>query len=171
MTTTVEKTTLTLESMIKSYARYNAWATETIAKWLLTKDEEWLEKEVASSFPSIRLTLIHLLSSQQFWLDCIKKEPFEGKIYDNEETFYILKSLVKNSLEFSEFVEGLTEEELTEHIYLKTTWFESNRARIEYIQHAINHTTYHRGQVVTIGRQLGYEDAPMTDYNFFLLMA
>jgi uncharacterized damage-inducible protein DinB len=31
----------------------------------------------------------------------------------------------------------------------------------------MNHSTYHRGQIITIGRNLGFTDAPMTDYNFY----
>ncbi|WP_315819131.1 DinB family protein [Paraflavitalea speifideaquila] len=33
----------------------------------------------------------------------------------------------------------------------------------------MNHSTYHRGQVVTIGHQVGLKDAPITDYMFYLL--
>jgi uncharacterized damage-inducible protein DinB len=37
--------------------------------------------------------------------------------------------------------------------------------------HCMNHSTYHRGQIVTMGRNLGFTDAPMTDYNFYNVMA
>jgi len=35
----------------------------------------------------------------------------------------------------------------------------------------MSHSTYHRGQIITIGRNLGMTDAPMTDFNFYLLTA
>ncbi|MGB9416785.1 MAG: DinB family protein [Acidobacteriaceae bacterium] len=37
----------------------------------------------------------------------------------------------------------------------------------ELIQHAINHSTYHRGQIALLIRQLGYVPAS-TDYHDFL---
>ena len=58
--------------------------------------------------------------------------------------------------------------------YLKDTlgpWAEATRGRFDFIQHAMIHSTYHRGQLITIGRHLGYVDAPMTDYNFYLTFA
>jgi uncharacterized damage-inducible protein DinB len=41
------------------------------------------------------------------------------------------------------------------------------------ILHCVNHATYtyHRGQLVTMGRSLEFTDALMTDYMFYLLMA
>ncbi len=42
---------------------------------------------------------------------------------------------------------------------------------VQYGLHVFNHSTYHRGQIVTIGRGLGYKDAPMTDYNFYNFFA
>jgi len=34
----------------------------------------------------------------------------------------------------------------------------------------LTHSTYHCGQVVSIGWNLGYTDAPMTDYNFYKMV-
>ncbi|MFB6801427.1 DinB family protein [Peribacillus butanolivorans] len=31
----------------------------------------------------------------------------------------------------------------------------------------MNHSTYHRGQIITIGRNVGLTDAPMTDFNIY----
>ncbi|MBL0256882.1 MAG: hypothetical protein IPQ03_04840 [Bacteroidetes bacterium] len=61
-----------------------------------------------------------------------------------------------------------TNNELTEEIELNMSWSKNKLSRYEYIIHVINHSTYHRGQVVTIARGLGItENIPATDYNFF----
>ena len=168
---TIEKPSLTLGSLVKDYANYNAWAVRIMAEWLKSKDADLLEKSVASSFSSIRLTLIHVLDSQKFWLAAVSGGAFEQGTHDIDETADIITTLVEHAQEFATYVNQLSEEELQQNIHLKTEWFESNRSRFEYLHHAINHGTYHRGQIVTIGRNLGFTDAPMTDYNFFLLMA
>jgi uncharacterized damage-inducible protein DinB len=171
MIQTITKPALTLGSLVKDYASYNAWAVRTMAEWLKTKDQDLLEQSVASSFPSIRLTLVHILETQVFWFAAATGGTFEQGLFDIDDTQTVLDKLVDHAQEFANYVSALSDEELQQNIHLKTPWFESNRSRFEYLHHAVNHGTYHRGQVVTIGRHLGFTDAPMTDYNFFLLMA
>jgi uncharacterized damage-inducible protein DinB len=81
----------------------------------------------------------------------------------------VMNDLIDQSLEFSNYVGSLGELQLQDEVALITPWFESNQPRVEYIHHCMNHSTYHRGQLITIGRNLGFSDAPMTDYNFYLL--
>jgi uncharacterized damage-inducible protein DinB len=171
MIQTIEKPSFTLGSLVRDYANYNAWAVRTMAEWLKTKDADLLEQNIASSFSSIRLTLIHILDSQEFWFAAASGATFEQGTHDIDDIENIIDALVEHAKEFATYVNQLSEEELQQNIHLKTEWFESNRSRFEYLHHAVNHGTYHRGQVVTIGRNLGFTDAPMTDYNFYLLMA
>jgi uncharacterized damage-inducible protein DinB len=83
----------------------------------------------------------------------------------------LIESLVETSAEFLSYVSTLTEEQIQEEVFFTSPWAEATRGRFDFIQHAMNHSTYHRGQLVTIGRNLGYIDAPMTDYNFYLTFA
>src|SRR5690242_11895194 len=46
--------------LMKNYANYNLWANTTLVRWLKSKPAAELEQEVASSFPSIKLTLLHI---------------------------------------------------------------------------------------------------------------
>ncbi|MBC7826979.1 MAG: damage-inducible protein DinB, partial [Chitinophagaceae bacterium] len=66
-------------------------------------------------------------------------------------------------------IRSFTEIELVEKIKVVSPWFEANLSRCEYLQHLVSHGTYHRGQIVTIGRNVGMTDAPMTDYIFFTI--
>jgi uncharacterized damage-inducible protein DinB len=168
---TVTEKQHSIASLILNYASYNLWANETLVNWLKTKPADLMDKEVASSFPSIMKTLIHIWDTQRFWLSVINQTPpapsfrmgFEGTLED------VYKGIVNHSQEFLQYVQSLDEAALTKVIELKTPWFESNGTRYEYIQHCMNHGTYHRGQVVTIGRHVGFTDAPMTDFNFYLI--
>jgi len=40
-----------------------------------TFSADLIEKEVASSFPGIRGTLIHIWDTERFWLSVIKRQP------------------------------------------------------------------------------------------------
>lgn len=153
--------------LMKNYAAYNSWANITLVNWLKTKPEELLKKEVLSSFPSIELTLAHIWRAQVYWLSVIKKEEaafpeaFKGELQD------LLELLIIQSEELAAYIDEMTDETLQEHNLVVNPWFHCNFANFEYIQQIVNHSTYHRGQLITIGRNLGFTDAPITDYNFY----
>lgn len=161
-----------LMTLVKTYVESNYWVHQTIVQWLRNKPAESLEKEIASSFPGIKASLVHIWDTERFWLSVIKRLPpppsfrmngFHGTL---DEVF---NGLLSTSQELMETVTTMTEDELTEEIQLKTPWFESTQPRYQYIQHVVNHSSYHRGQVITMGHHVGIHDAPMTDYNYFLV--
>lgn len=162
-----------ITSLTSDYVLANKWAIETIITWLRNKPADLIDKEVASSFPGIRGTLIHIWDTERFWLSVIKREPappsFRFTAFDGtlEEVFEGIQSTSK---EFAEFVTSLSDEELCEAVDLDTPWVQGTKTRYEFIQHCINHSSYHRGQLVTIGHHVGFHDAPMTDFSFYLLM-
>lgn len=172
MNTVAEKpATFTLSMLVKDYARYNQWAHETLISWLRTKSTDLLEQTVPSSYPSIKLTLLHIWDTERFWLSVLQQTPapksyiwegFDGTLED------ILQGIVAFSSEVREYIEGLSDDKITELVEFKSPWANGIRSRAEFLHHAMTHSVYHRGQVITIGRNLGFTDAPMTDYNFYL---
>lgn len=160
---------MSLQHLMIDYARYNAWANETLMNWLNAKPEEVLTQEVPSSFPSIIKTFNHILAVQEFWLAVIAESPqtsqrYIAQTFDIDE---IKTTLHAQSLVMAEYIAGLSEDALMAVVYLDTPWVKGKKPRYQFIQHVFNHSTYHRGQVTTIGRNLGLTDAPMTDYNYY----
>jgi uncharacterized damage-inducible protein DinB len=154
-------------TLMKSMANYNLWVNVTLINWLRTKPADVLEKEVPSSFSSINTTLTHMLNAQRYWLSVIRKdanpgaELFSGTL---EETF---TALLDHSAEMADFIDTMTAPGMMEKTVIENKWFRSERENYDYIMQAVIHGTYHRGQVITIGRNLGFTDAPMTDYNYY----
>lgn len=164
--------TATLGSLVKDYVTYNAWANRTLINWLKTKPEEAFDKEVASSFPSLKQTLVHIWDTERFWLTVIKQIPappsfrhvaYEGTLSE------LFDHIVNESEAFETFINALSEDELCQLVSFNTPWVSGIQSRFEFTHHAMNHSTYHRGQLITIGRNVGLTDAPMTDYSFYLL--
>jgi uncharacterized damage-inducible protein DinB len=153
--------------LMKNYVNYNCWANTTLVNWLKTKPATTLVQEVPSSFPSIKLTMLHIWQTECYWLSILKKgspetsEPFDGTVYD------VFTALLTTSNELAAYVNAMTEGNIQEKTLIVSPWFQSDFKNFEYIMHCANHSTYHRGQVITIGRNLGFTDAPMTDYNFY----
>lgn len=156
---------------MKNFADYNHWANCTLVNWLRTKPAELLESELHSSFSTIRLTLIHILETQRYWYSILNPasddsgQDFDG---DVEATF---DALIAQSEELAAYVGSLSTAQIQSDTLVVSQWFECNFPNFEYIMHVVNHTTYHRGQVITMGRNFGFTDAPMTDYNFYNVVA
>lgn len=172
MVQTATKHQSVLGTLVRKNATYNAWTTQVLVKWLSTKQLSVLNQAVPSSFPSIRATLIHIANTERFWLDVMRKMPITFLSEDLEALSLdqLLTYCVKQSEELSVYVDQLSEEGMLEEVALDTPWVKGSRPRFEFVQHVVNHTTYHRGQIITIGRNLGLTDAPMTDFNYFNMM-
>lgn len=167
-----EKPAVTFASFLQDIVAYNAWANKTMAEWLQTKPTNLLTQEVISSFPSLKLTLLHIWDCQRFWLSVLQKtlppvsfkEDYKGSIED------IVNGIVQQSEDFTAYVGSLSDQSLQENCYFGTPWIDGTCPRFEFIQHCMNHSTYHRGQLVTIARNVGLTDIPMTDYAYYLLI-
>lgn len=163
---TAANTGFSLASVMQGYAEYNLWANTTLINWLRTKAPETLEQEVPSSFPSIKLTVVHIWQVQSYWLSILNKEEFVPQQFNGtaEEAFSLL---LEQSATLARYVSEMTSDDITDKTHIVSPWFECNFENFEYIMQVMNHSTYHRGQITTIGRNLGFTDAPMTDYNFY----
>ena len=172
MIATEVKTENALHTLMMDYANYNAWANEQLTDWLSTKPLEMMDVEVPSSFNTIKKTLIHIWKTQAFWLNMLAELAHSEEEEEDELSIVdVLDGLKRHSLTMALFIKSLEFSDFENEVSVNTPWFNSLQPRHELIMHAMNHSTYHRGQVVTMGRILSWTDAPMTDYNFYLLMA
>jgi uncharacterized damage-inducible protein DinB len=162
-----------LGKFIRKNASYNAWATCRIVEWLSSKDAHLLTSFVPSSFPSIRESLIHISNTERFWLDVLRQQPLTFSTDDFEalDIPSLLQRVVEQSEALCAYIDRLSEVGLIEEVNLDTPWVKGSRPRYEFLQHVVNHTTYHRGQIITIARNLGLTDAPMTDFNYYNMMS
>jgi uncharacterized damage-inducible protein DinB len=167
----LETKEMNIATLMKDYSNYNLWANTRLIEWLKTKPSEKMEQEVISSFPNIKLTLSHISNTEKFWLEVIKQEsqPDLSRFGDqsNQTIEEVCSILLENSKELSLYVNSLTEGSIKKECNVETPWFNETRPRCEFILQVVNHSTYHRGQIITIGRNVGLIDAPMTDFNVY----
>jgi len=164
---TIETTVSPIVYLIKNYAGYNLWANATLVNWLRTKPVAILEQQVPSSFPSIKATIIHIWNTQRYWLSILKGSEYEGFEDINASLETVFTGLVDQSDELADYIDLMNDDKIEENTLVVSPWFKCDFQNFEYIMQVMNHSTYHRGQIVTIGRNLGFTDAPMTDYNFY----
>lgn len=164
---------MSLQNLILKNVEFNEWANRQCTEWLAAKPDDLLYQEVASSYSSIMKTLHHILVSQEYWWGItsetgifISRSSVEDFTKDE-----IFAGLNDNSQKLVEYVKTLSDGDLSKTLKIENEWFECDFPKYEYIQHLVTHATYHRGQIVTIGRNVGITDAPMSDYNFWNIVA
>jgi uncharacterized damage-inducible protein DinB len=143
---------------------YNKWANHRMLEAAAKLSPEKFIEDLKSSHRSVRDTLAHTLAAEWIWIERWKgtspKALLPADDFPTVESLTERWSPIEN--EYTEFVGGLTDESLERAISYTNTKGE----RWEYplgsmIQHVMNHSTYHRGQVTTMLRQLGAEVTPV----------
>ncbi len=147
-----------MKSHISSIVNYNLWANKNLIEMLRTCNDDLIDKNIISSFPSIRKTLEHIWGVENGWLKSIIETPEEFFPEFKGDHSLLYSALIKGSEKFAQFGESLSEDQLSSEfitqIQDKKYSFQKQRA----IQHCMNHTTHHRGQIVTMARQIGLEE-------------
>lgn len=151
---------------IQNLTRYNLWANKRITKWLLSNDIEKLDASCNSSFSTIGLTVSHIWEGEIFYLSILNQIPFTKK-RDNT-TAYAIKGLIAHSEKIIQYASQLDISALRVERSVQVKSLSGTFTQSQLIQHCINHSTYHRGQIVTMAHQLQLSKAPSTDLFFYL---
>ena len=159
---------MSLKNIMSNYADYNLWVNQQFVNWLSPKSDELLYAEVPSSFSTIMKTLDHIWSTEEYWFSVISETSLLEKKPESElSKEEIFSGLLNSSKKLADFINSLAEEDFVKKVKIINPWFECELPISDYLLQVINHGTYHRGQIVTMGRNIGITDASNTDYNFY----
>jgi len=135
------------------------------------KSEALLSQEIENSFPSIRKTALHILSAERSWLARMLQDKGNNKRItdDFSSSKEVFSAIVKISSDFENFVDkqedSFFNEELSYHTWDGIEWRMLPKLMVF---HCMNHSTYHRGQLITLARQLGMKQGvPSTDILYY----
>lgn len=137
---------------------YDQWATTKQLEVIRTLSKEQYERDLGSSYGGIGGTLVHIYGAQQTWYTrWIGDTPTGIAGIADVPTFALLEdkwSTLRRGLQ--EFASSLTEEKLLAPLAYKDLKGNPVRQPMgNLIRHVINHSTYHRGQLTTMFRQVG----------------
>lgn len=160
-----------LKQQIEKYARYNVWANNRMIALLLAAGNDLLKKQQASSFDSIEKTAYHIYDAEYIWIKRIKNEPWSWppsanlKVDSFEQFCDVWKKIAEELLQFSS---TLNEPDLQKLVSYKNSKGEPfNTSIADSLMHCFNHSTYHRGQLITMLRGVGFTDVVSTDFIVF----
>lgn len=159
-----------MKQLLLQYARYNLWANKIIIETTNQLSEEQLRKEINSSFPSVFKTIMHLMDVESVWWQRLKLAEhveWPGKNFTGSFN-ELSKKLLELSRQWEEWVRNANEANITHVFAYQNSKKELFKQPVyEVLLHLFNHQTYHRGQLATILRQLGFEKIPPTDFIVF----
>lgn len=160
-----------MKDIYENYAAYNLWANRRLAEVFESLPNDLLVQEIVSSFPSVLFTFLHIWDAEHLWLKRLQGEsPFTypSRSFDGEPN-EVFDVMLQTSTEFFAFVSAQPASFFDETIEFVTITMGGGSQRAgDVVLHCMNHSTYHRGQLVTLGRQLGIEKFPPTDYIFYI---
>lgn len=158
------------KQMTKQYfielADYNVWANTKLCSWLQQLSDAQWQQPITSSFNSIQQTVLHIIAAENIWLQRLAKQEntlwLQG-VYTGTQAEHIalLKSL---SQQLKDVVAGMDEAILGQQLSFKRINGDAySMPHYQVFAHIFNHSTYHRGQLITMLRQAGFTAVGSTD--------
>lgn len=157
---------------------YDRWANNRVFEACSALSTELFTRDLGGSFSSLRDTLLHILAGEWGWLQYWKQpspdDAFLAEMISRRKLLFdpnafpelaaVRQKWAEVEKEQVEFIELLTDERLERMLPVRKTQVRL----IHLMQHVANHSTYHRGQIARMMRQLGA--APQaTDFHVFVM--
>lgn len=155
-----------MKELLTTFTDYNIWANRRICEMAVRDNGRLLDIPVQHSFPSIRRTLYHIWDAQIIWLSRMQGvSPVEWPSTEYEKQFAGFDLyFIQQSEDFASFVRTRSEAFFhTPCFYRTMRGKECSETHGGIIMHCMNHSTYHRGQVVALLRSLGEDTLQSTD--------
>jgi uncharacterized damage-inducible protein DinB len=144
--------------LIRFLFQFNQWADDRMLDTCAALTNEQFTRNLGSSFGSVRDTVTHLYGAEWVW-----NERFQGRSPSallSSAAFPDLASirakLEEMDLYYLDYVSKVTQQDLDRIIRYKSfAGDEFSNPVWQSLHQVSNHASYHRGQVVTMLRQLG----------------
>ena len=156
---------------IHKHLTFNVWANTKTSETLREVADEIYFKENKSSFPSIAKTVLHIWGAQNIWLKRLQGESLTTWPHqsDQDSKEGQLNGLIDSSQNILDFITSKDEAFLSSLYSYKNMKGEPFIDTVEdTLFHVVNHSTYHRGQIITMLREAGVTKVVSTDLIHYL---
>jgi uncharacterized damage-inducible protein DinB len=163
----IPNATAPMKELLKQLATYNVWANQRLIELILALPGDQQHREISSSFNSLYKTILHMWDAETAWWQRMKlherivipSENAKGNMQD------VADGLLQQNRLWEEWVNNASDLSLAHVFHYQNSKKEQFKQPIfQMLLHVFNHGTYHRGQLVTMLRQLGVEKIPQTDF-------
>ena len=148
----------------KALFDYTRWANDRMLTDAGALDAAALSRDSASSFPSMLSTITHMFQAEWAWMRRWRGESPRTRPVPGDTLDAIRSAWRDVQADQSSFLTELSEERLEASIAYQDLAGNPKEFKLaDTFRHIANHSTYHRGQVVTMLRQSG-QKPQATDY-------
>jgi len=144
--------------LLRFLFQYNLWADLRTLDACSSLTGEQFTRNLGSSFGSVRDTVAHLYGAEWVWNERIHGHSptalYPGSMFPDLNS--VRAKLEEMDRYYIGFVSGLTQEDLDRVIHYRAfSGDDFSNPLWQSLHQLTNHASYHRGQVVTLLRQLG----------------
>ena len=152
---------------VRVLVEFNYWAKNRMILAVSELTGEQFLRDLSSSFPSIRNTLVHMMSAERRWLSVWQGNPVDPLMPESFPDVASVTSCWETvEQDMRSFATTLTDVSRSVSVPRpdgEVAVFTLN----QLMQHVVNHSSYHRGQVATLMRQMGTTPAKTDLVSYF----
>ena len=163
-----------LKKILVAHTGYSAWATRQLLEGASRLSAEQLDYGLGASHSSILGTFRHIYDGERVWLERLNEDG-EWHLPPGpapERSFaFLLESWPKLWEGYLHWVEGAADRDLS-HEFL-TVMPDGKRLlgpRWQIVLHVVNHSTLHRGQIISMLRNLGVQPPNADLMSYYLTL-
>jgi len=147
---------VTLQEITQLMA-FNRWANQWFFEALSQLPAEQYGRDLQSSHGGIHGTLAHIIGVERGWLSRWQGKNEAGTAATNQlHSLAELRAFWEDVCdEMGQFLAALDDRKLQATLTTTARTGSHTTSYWQMIQHVVDHSTYHRGQIVTMLRQLG----------------
>ena len=145
---------------------YHYWARDRLLDALEPLTPDQLNRDLGSSFKSIRETIIHTYAAEWAWHSRWQGHSPTALLPADQfpDLAAVRRAWSQHEGDMRAFLDGSGEDGVSRVIEYKLLSGEPGASPLwQMLQHVVNHASYHRGQVTTMLRQLGATPAKPMD--------
>jgi uncharacterized damage-inducible protein DinB len=137
---------------------YTVWANHRVVRVAATLTLEEFRRDLGASHGGVRGTLVHTMGAEWIWLERWKGVSPTHALDEGEfaDILALKERWAVVEAHRADWMSSLREDQAASVVSYRNLKGEPNAAPLwQLVQHVANHSTYHRGQVVALIRQLG----------------
>ena len=153
------------QTYLLELANYNIWANHKLTDWLSQISVEQYEQPLVGSFKNIYETTLHIVAAEQIWHQRLRNDTPQWLVTTFEgDRAMMLEIWKRTSNDLKTYIFDLSEVKLMESFAFNTRdGVPYYMERYKALVHVFNHSTFHRGQLITLLRQVGFMGVGSTD--------
>lgn len=137
--------------MLKRYVEYNLWANRRLVDNLRAVPADVVSALPLAPFGSIHGVLRHIVGAQNIWLQRVRGDSPSDfmQFTEGKSTDELCAMLIRTSEAWVEYIDANPQILEGAIRYATTTGDQYEQSIADVVMHVVNHSTYHRGQVMS----------------------